>query len=109
MPISFVALVALVVLLVVLASRYVKGRQRPSGRAPRSGRSHDAIRVSVYGQGFEARRIEGYGLYLPGREATIVKGDTVRVEGRAYTVRSVGQIRGAGGDRGVIVEIVDLP
>ena len=109
MATSFLALVALVVLLVALASRYVKGRQRPSGPAPRPGRSDDAIRVSVYGQGFEARRIEGYGLYLPGRDARIVKGDTLRVEGRAYTVKSVGQIRGAGGDRGLIVEIVDLP
>jgi len=114
MTISFLALVALVVLLVALASRYVRGRHRPSrlrgdvdsGPAYGTGRS---VAVSVYGTRCRGRRIEGYGLWIDGRGVDPVKGDTIRVEGRPYTVRSVRRTNGDRGEGGLVVELGELP
>ena len=111
---SFLALVALVVLLVALASRYVRGRHRPSrlrgdvdsGPASGTGRG---VAVSVYGTRCRGRRIEGYGLWIDGREVDLVKGDTVRVEGRPYTVRSIRRTNGGRGEGGMVVELGELP
>lgn len=113
MGIPLLGLVALLSLIFVLAGRYRAGRQHPpslpDGPDRDSGRALRSPSVSVYGEECAAVRTAGGGLYVTGNGVVLMEDDTIRVDGRSFTVTEIRSVdRGRAGGA-LIVGLEELP
>ena len=115
MSVSLLGFVALVSLISVLAYRYRAGRQHPasgsgegaSDEARRTG--GDAPSVCVYGEECSAVRTAGDALYVTGSGVVLMQDDTIRLDGRSYTVTELRRTKGVRGDGVLIVGLSERP
>lgn len=110
---SLLGLLALISLVLVLAYRYRAGRHRPRG--PEGGHGSDSAgrggspTVSVYGQECMAVRTVGSGIYVTGNDVILMEDDTIRVDGRSFTVTRIGRTHDGRTDGALITGVRELP
>lgn len=107
MSVSLLGLVALVSLISVLAYRYRAGRHHPASRPDDSPTG--APTVSVYGEECSAVRTAGDALYVTGSGVLLMEGDTIRLDGRAFTVTELRRSDGRRGDGVLVAGLSELP
>lgn len=108
MSTSLLGLLALISLMLVLAYRYRAGRQHP--RVPEGvvGSREGSPTVCVYGEECAAVRTAGSGIYVTGDDVVLMEDDTIRVDGRSYTVTGIRR-PGSSPDAVLITGLRELP
>lgn len=110
---SLLGLLALISLVLVLAHRYRAGRHRPRGPVGGHGsdgaRREDSPTVSVYGQECTAVRTAGSGIYMAGNDVILIEDDTIRVDGRSFTVTRIRRTHDGHTDGVLITGLRELP
>ena len=111
--VSLFGLLALISLTVVLAYRYRVGRQHP--RVPEGGSGSDGVlpedspTVCVYGEECPAVRTAGSAIYVTGGGVVLMEDDTIRLDGRSFTVTELRRTAGGRGEGVLIVGLSELP
>lgn len=110
---SLLGLLALISLVLVLAYRYRAGRHRPrepeGGPGSEGGGGEGSPTVSVYGQECTAVRTAGSGIYVAGNDVILMEDDTIRIDGRSFTVTRIGRTRDGRTDGALITGLRELP
>ena len=107
MSVSLLGLVALLSLISVLAYRYRAGRHHPASRPDDSATGVPT--VSVYGERCPAVRTAGSAIYVTGNGTVLMEGDTIRLDGRSFTVTELRRTEKGRGGGVLIVGLSELP